>query len=296
MPAIPSGADVLANELLTTLLDGKVFEAPNIDLDDPIFSQPVGNGPLYVLPDKIEIDDLTTGVVGGTGAFDKLMVSLVAHLKVEYAAARISGAEYTKAYLGAVQQALQTAAQFLLTKDQAYWGAILAQAQARAAEIEAVTARVQLETARTMLVRTQYEAATAEANYGLTKIKISTEDATYANMVKQGVGLDFTNSQILPEQKKLLAEQVEVQRAQTLNTRTDGVTTITGSVGKQKDLYSQQIVSYQRDSETKVAKMYTDAWITQKTIDEGLLAPTQFTNAELNELLEKLRANVELDA
>src|SRR5690606_31916061 len=106
-------------------------------------------------------------------------------------------------------------------------------------------ARIDLETARVMLARVQYEAASAEANYALTKIKISTEDATYGNLFKQGEGIDFTNENVLPKQADLLQEQIEVQRSQTLDDRTDGAP-IAGSVGKQKDLYSQQIDSYKR--------------------------------------------------
>jgi hypothetical protein len=294
MPAIPSGADALANTLLTTLLEGQDFSVPAIDLDDAIFNQPPSTGPIYEEIDRIVIADLTTGDPCGTGVFDKLMQSLTAHLKVEYDANRISGAEYTKAYVGVITAALQTSSQFLLAKDQAYWQALLVQAQAKAAEVDLITARVSLATAKVNAARAAYEAVTAEANYGLTKMKISTEDATYANMVRQGTGLDFTNEVILPLQEDLLSEQVEVQRAQTMNTRTDGVTPITGSVGKQKDLYTQQITSYQRDAENKAVKLFTDAWITQKTMDEGLLAPDQFTNTNVNEMLVNMRANLNM--
>jgi hypothetical protein len=192
-------------------------------------------------PVKIAITDLTTGAVDGTGVFDKIMASLVVQLKVEYAANRIAGAEYTKAYIGIVGAALQTAQQFLVAADQAYWSDLTAEAQ-------------------------------------------------IANLVLQGTGLTLTNTNILPKQALLLAEQIEVQRAQTMNTRTDGVTTVVGSIGKQKDLYTQQIDSYKRDAEMKVAKLYSDAWITQKTLDEGLTAPTQFTNTEVNEVLIAIRA------
>jgi hypothetical protein len=192
-------------------------------------------------PVKILITDLTTGAIDGAGVFDKIMTSLVAHLKVEYTANRIAGAEYTKAYVGIVGVALQTAQQFLVASDQAYWSDLTAEAQ-------------------------------------------------IANLVLQGEGLEITNTDILPQQHLLLQEQTEVQRAQTMNTRTDGVTAVVGSIGKQKDLYTQQIASYQRDAEMKVAKLYSDAWITQKTIDEGLVAPAQFVNTEVNEVMLAIRA------
>lgn len=396
-----SGAGDLANTLLPSLIAGKDFSFPEINISSDMFSQPKGTGDLYAKIEPLTLDDLTTGQVNGNGVFDKLMTSLVNHLKVEYEAARISGAEYTKAYIGVVGAALQTAQQFLLTKDQAYWGALLVQQQAKAAEVESIRARVELETARVSLVRGQYEAALAEATYALTKIKLATEDAAYAtqvaqtakveadtihttkqtdhvteqivgleytntnllpaqladvqastaatnasklmtdaqtagqlftnsnllpaqlartsaetsgitytntnilpaqkigiertnaNLQSQGIGIDFTNENILPQQEALLKEQTEVQRAQTADVRLDGVAVL-GVLGKQKDLYTQQITSYQRDAETKAAKMWVDSWITQKTIDEGLLAPSQFNNTNLDAVLSALRSNLSL--
>jgi hypothetical protein len=293
MPATPSGADVLANTLLSSLVAGKDFSIPDIDLSDTLFDQPADTGDTYGTINPITVEQLTTGQVDGDGVFDKLMVSLVAHLKIEYEASRISGAEYTKAYIGMITAALSTSTQFLLTKDSAYWQSLLVQKQAQQAEVEAIKARVELAMAKVRMAQAQFEASTAEANYALTKLKLSTEDVTYDNMVKQGEGLDFTNDNILPKQATLLFEQTEVQRSQTLDTRTDGAT-VAGSVGKQKDLYSQQITSYQRDAETKMVKLLTDVWITQKTIDEGLLAPNQFTNAEIDIVMAKLRSNLAL--
>lgn len=280
MPATASGADTLANGLLTTLLDGKVFTVPEVDTNLPIFEQPDGTGDLHESVPKLSPEDLTTGEVDGTGMFDRLMSSLVAHLKVEYEANRISGAEYTKAYIGVITAALQTANQFLLGRDQSYWQAVLVQKQAQLAEIQAVTARFELETARAQLVKAQYDAYTAEAGYGLTKIKIAIEDITYANLEKTGV---------------MIQEQAEAQRAQTHEERSDG-TPVAGAVGKQKELYSQQIISYQRDAENRFIKLYTDSWITQKTIDEGLLAPNEFTNAKIDEVLTKMRTNLSLNS
>ena len=290
-----AGSETLANTLLPALIAGKTFTIPTVDPSLPIFAQPGSTGPLHDAVSPIDVAQFTSGNVGGEGAFDVIMSSVKAHLKEEYAAGRISGAEYSKTYIGLVTAAMSTAAQLLLSKDQSYWQALLVQQQAKIAEAEAVKARVELETARYGLVTKQYEAASAEVSYALTKIKLSVEDATFGNLVGQGKGIEFTNAYILPLQRNLLAEQIEVQRAQTLNTRTDGQTVV-GQLGKQKDLYNQQITSYQRDAELKAVKLFTDSWITQKTIDEGLLAPNNFTNAQLDVVLSKLRSNLGLTA
>lgn len=173
---------------------------------------------------SVELADLTTKSTE-TGAFDAIMASVYSHLGGEFEKGRITGADYTKAYIELTAAVLTTSVQFLLGKDAAYWQAILIRQQAINAEA----------------------------------------------------------------QNALILEQTEVQRAQTLDTRSDGITAVVGAIGKQKALYTQQITSYQRDSEIKVAKLYSDAWITQKTLDEGLLAPTQFTNTEVNEVIAAVR-------
>lgn len=288
------GADTTANSLLTSLIAGKDFTLPNIDLSDGQFAIPDGTGSLYLPLVSLTNADLTTRIVGGTGTFDALMASVSAHLKVEFEQNRITGAEYTKAYVGIVGGALQTAASYLLGRDQAYWQSVLAQQQARAAEIQVIAARVGLETAKAQLAIAVFQAANAEADFGLTKMKIATEDQQYCLLLAQTTAANYQNTDILPIQKKLMSEQAEVQRAQTLDARSDGQM-ITGSVGKQKELYDQQITSYKRDAEVKMAKLFTDAWITQKTIDEGLLAPDGFTNASLDTILTHLKAKNDLD-
>jgi len=108
---------------------------------------------------------------------------------------------------------------------------------------------------------------------------------------------DFNLTNTLPTQVTLIGEQItltteqsEAERSKTLDARSDGATVV-GSVGKQKDLYTQQIDSFIKDAQHKTAKMYLDGWITQKTLDEGLTAPTQLTNIEINEVLAAVRVN-----
>lgn len=276
------GADTLANTLLPSLLAGKSFPITPVDLTSSDFSIPAESGPLFGTITKLDNAALTTGIVGGTGTFDALMGGFDAHLKREYEANRIAGADYAKAYVALTEAAMGNAVQYLLGRENAYWQAVAAQLQAQAQQVALVTARVQLETAKAQLQAQSYEALTLETTYAISKLKLATEDATYCTA-------KFNLDNLLPQQLKLVQEQAEAQRAQTSDTRTDGVTPITGLLGKQKDLYNQQITSYQRDAEVKAAKLFTDAWITQKTIDEGLLAPTGFQNTSVDTILTKIK-------
>ena len=270
-------AEVEANRLLEELTKGDDFTLPDIDMSGPEWDIPGGDSsPIFGAISKVTNESLTTREVGGSGTFDALMESAHNHLKAEFKANRITGGEYTKAYIAMMESCMSNAVQFLLGRDQAYWAAALAQ-------IQAVTARVTLATSKAQYVLAKIQALSAKSEYALTKMKIATESETYCAAL-------FNVSQMLPQQLKLITEQTEAQRAQTLDTRSDGAT-VTGSVGKQKELYSQQITSYQRDAEVKASKLFTDAWITQKTIDEGLNPPNGFTNASIDTILTKLKSN-----
>lgn len=270
-------AEVEANRLLEELTKGDDFTLPDIDMSGPEWDIPGGdNSPIFDAITKVTNESLTTREVGGSGTFDALMESAHNHLKAEFKANRITGGEYTKAYIAMMESCMSNAVQFLLGRDQAYWAAAMAQ-------IQAVTARVQLATSKAQFVLAKVQALSAKSEYALTKLKIATESETYCAAL-------FNADQMLPQQLKLITEQTEAQRAQTLDTRSDGAT-VTGSVGKQKELYSQQITSYQRDAEVKASKLFTDAWITQKTIDEGLNPPNGFTNASIDTILTKLKSN-----
>ena len=270
-------AEVEANRLLEELTKGDDFTLPDIDMSGPEWDIPGGDdSPIFGAITKVTNESLTTREVGGSGTFDALMESAHNHLKAEFKANRITGGEYTKAYIAMMESCMSNAVQFLLGRDQAYWAAALAQ-------IQAVTARVQLATSKAQFVLAKIQALSAKSEYALTKMKIATESETYCAAL-------FNASQMLPQQLKLITEQTEAQRAQTLDTRTDGAV-VKGSVGKQKELYSQQITSYQRDAEVKASKLFTDAWITQKTIDEGLNPPNGFTNASIDTILTKLKSN-----
>lgn len=346
-----------AQNAYTELAPDADFPSVPLDLSGDNYALPsTGEGnSLYGSVDKISLDNLTDGETTGPGTFDKLMASMRAHLEHEFECNRISGEEYTKAYIALTTAALTTGTSFLLQKEQAFYQNQLVQMQARSAEIQAVIAAAQLEEQKQSAVAAQFNALNARAQFALTKMQLASACAEI-NRIEQEIAVtaarklqveaetaminyrrqeilpeerrkvtyeidavlpaqvskvDYETQQLLPQQKnnlekdaaikayqlsstlvqqfKLLQEQTEVQRAQTLNTRTDGTTIVAGAVGKQKDLYSQQIDSYKKDSRYKVGKMYLDAWITQKSLDEGLNAPDQLTNTNVNAVLANLR-------
>lgn len=124
----------------------------------------------------ITVSQLTNATLEGTGVFDVLMKANKAHLDAEFDKNRIKGAEYSTVYLGSLTQVMQTALQFLLTKDKAGLEADLLTKQIALAEIEIDKANATL---------TQIQAQTALINQQRTNLI-----AEASNIPKQGALLD----------------------------------------------------------------------------------------------------------
>jgi hypothetical protein len=283
------GADNEANDLIDTLTNDVNFDIPNIDITGTDFNFPLTRfDAMYNKIEKLKLEDLTTKEFNGTGAYDVIAAGMAAQLANEFKANRIPASEYTKAFIASQSAAITNAVQFLLQKETAFW-------QAQTAQVQALTARVQFEAAKMAMVQQQYDALTAKANYAKTKMELSNLSMQYCTAKYQLEYMFPMQLQQLTAQRDLTKEQIESQRAQTLTTRVDG-TPITGLMGKQRDLYDQQITSYKRDAEVKTAKLFTDAWVTMKTIDEGITAPNGFTNTSIDQILTTLKFNNGLNA
>ena len=297
MPVITSdcGADDLANNLFASLT-ATGPQVLTVDLLDPALLYEADNdAALYTDLPVIDLDTLTESSLDGEGVFDRLMATVDLHIQREFKDNRITGDQYAKVYTEVMGGVLSTATQFTLSKDKSHWDAVTAQLQARVMEVQTKTALVEMERTRVETAKLLFEMHQAGAGYALSKMQLATADAQHCNTIAQttSLGLDidtktYALANTLPMQLNLISEQREAERAKTLDTRTDGAVVV-GSVGKQKDLYTQQIDSFIKDSKYKTAKMYLDGWITQKTLDEGLLAPTQLTNTNVDAVLASLR-------
>lgn len=308
------GSEVEAQRIFEFLSEDLNYTLPDIDLNGPEFELPSKEGILYDAVPKITIDELTSGEVNGAGVFDRIMKAVDAQLNSQFQKNRIVGDQYATAYISLTTAALSAGVQFLLGKDQSYWAAIRAQLEGRKAEIDAVTAAVNLETTKVSYGITLAQFAGQEAQYALTKMQGANADAQYClttsqtelvekQILKQVVDTDtaeFNLTDLMPKQSEtltaqlnLLKEQLETATAQTLDMRTDGQP-VAGSVGAQTALYKQQKIAYERDVDYKISKIYMDQWIAQKSIDEGLTAPLEFVNTKIDEVFKKLRLNANI--
>lgn len=206
------------------------------------------------------VDEVTTKDPDGAGAFDVFMSAISKHLEKEFSQGRIVGADYSNAYLAAMQMALQQAVDFVLKKDQVFITTATSQLTAINAAIEIIKAKISL-------VLAQIQVYTAQTEYANKKLALATLHeqyinltAQYDNLLKERERIEAQTAQLtaqtsqIPEQTKHIQaqtaqvmEQMEATRGQTLGTRTDG-TIIAGSIGasvkhseKQIEVMSAQI-------------------------------------------------------
>ena len=313
----------LSNELLVELTGDADFSIPKINLADPQFDIPYDpNSDLYKTVKHLTNDDLTTKDIDGSGTFDVLMGGVASQLQEEFSSERITGAEYTRAYVSCITAAMQSAIQFVTTKDQVFW-------QAQTAQYEAFKARLDAETARITLAASLYDMYNRKAQYALTKEQLAlTKDQdtllqtqnsnailegninsyqlsdvlpSQVNLTKEqitGVAIQNSSNQytldhILPSQWDLLKEQLESQIAQTKETRSTGEP-VSGLLGSQIALYRQQIDAYKRDAESKGIKLMLDPWSVSKSSDEGVETPTSINNNAINVAATKYLSNLGL--
>jgi hypothetical protein len=259
---MPTGTDseILANRLFVALVGEHNAVLPGINLFDPALDIPWDkDSPVYKAVDKITIQELVS-------QFNAMMEGFRGHLELEYEKGRITGAKYAETYVALTQSAMESAVQFALGKDQAFWLAVKTQA-------EAITARNQNEVIK-------LEAMLRRATYALTKLKLATEDSTFGVSELNRTGIMPGQIELTLQQIDLVGEQAEAQRAQTLDARRDD-TPVAGLLGTQKQLYQQQIISYKEDIKIKAAQIFSGLWSTQKAMDEGTLMSDYFAPPSL---------------
>ena len=302
-------ADSIAGVLYTALTDD-LPAIPEVDLNGPDFTYEEDNdSALYDDIPEVNIDQLTAVQLEGPGVFDKMMAAADLHIQREFKGNRIVGADYAKVYTAIITTMMGNAVQFALGSQTAHWQAVTAQMQARQAEIEVTTARVNLETAKVNAMTATYQMQQVKAQVGLTKMEIANSNMKHLLLTAQHYEQDYKNVNLLPitrdqqqynldtilvDQHTLIQEQVESERAKTLNTRQNG-TVVAGLIGKQKEVQDQQIASFVAADQYKIAKMYFDGHISQISILDVLPSPpAELASTEISEVMATARANVNL--
>ena len=314
------------------------WNMPDIDFGEDDVAFPAFPPELLEPVKALGVKALTSGSLNGDGSFDVLMQIIQKYLEREYKENRISGTDYAKLYIESMQLALNNASQYILQAENAAWQGRLLKAQAQQMEyekikskleakrmllslfqIEAEMKKAQIEAliASTQLVATKMSLSSAYNQINVMHEQIDQVRAATKETLQDGTpvagtlakekqqiskNIEQLEQQILNliKQRDLLGEQIESQRAQTLDDRTDSAP-VKGILGAQRELYIEQKEAYLTDAKTKVVKMGLDTWTTRKTSGDAIEPPVSFDvdsgglgEGNLNAIIEGLLQHVNL--
>lgn len=161
----------------------------------------------------IDINQLTTGTLDGTGVFDILMKTSREHLIREHSAGRITGQDFTQAYISMMQAVMAQATQYALMKDKTAYD-------------------ISLVSAQTNLIKQQEDNAikeglSIEANTAFTEARTLTEVSNKELVDQQVLTQTFQQEDIKQSTLLKVAQEAQID-AETLN------------IPKQGDLLTQQ--------------------------------------------------------
>lgn len=261
---VPSGvgSENLANPMFTALVGAGNDALPVVDIWGPDYEVPSGPGsPLETPIEKVTVAELVACVEALEDNFKGL-------LEEQAVKQRITNADYAKTFLGLSQVAMQGAVQFMLGKDQAYWVAVKTKIEAVNAKMENEKLKMEVMLLRAQFAQAKLSLAATDSQFGVSELNRTEHVPAQVTLTK--------------EQVKMVHEQMEAQRAQTVDYREDGhartelVTNpdntqefrLQGLLGVQKTLYGQQIYSYRDDGKIKAGKVFSDLWMTMRTVDE----------------------------
>ena len=261
--------EVVSKEMLETLTRDLNFNIPDIDLDSISLDDLDIEVPTELLdalkqsPTQINIDTLTKPEIGGDATFDRLMYAVKIHLKEEVDKGRITGSEYANAYVTMAGNAMQSAVQYELNRYQTNYQAILS-------HINAITAIIE---AKCKLASSKVELATAKVMYASSVAQANNHRATYADTV-MNLGIKDANYGLVNANYGLVNAQKD---------------SIDAAVIRENNLTDQQIKSYIIKDKRECAKIYSDSYITNLSVDAGMKVPDSMTDTNISAVMDSLR-------
>lgn len=264
---------------------------------------------------SIDINDLTKGLVAGTGNFDVLMRAVDAHLESQFKDQRLTGADYANVYLGSITAVLAQASQYTLGAEQLNHQILLLEQQTEAAKqnvelVKAQIANINADTAlkqkqllkleedialvieQTKLVTAQTLLATKDIE--VKEVQIAQGTAQTA-LIEQQTTNAVTQGSLLKEQvtKTQTETAVMAQKLVTETAQTEGDSnTVGGVLGKQMKLMDKQAEGFDRNAEQKLAKMMIDTWTVRQTTDGAETAHNGLVDTEINKVLNKAKEGI----
>lgn len=205
--------------------------------------------------------------LNGKGVLDILLTTMRVHLADQFDKQRIRGPEYATVYLGAYQSTLDSAINFMFTRQKQGLELKLLEAQEAQIreEMKKIPEEIKQIQAQTQLVVKQTQLADKQLAQADKQLELL--DAQVQVQLKQ---LDLLKEQV--EQAKQQSEYYK-QRTITEKAQTQAGVAATGSViGTQVALMNKQADGYDRNAEQQAAQIFANTWNVRRQTDEATVA------------------------
>jgi hypothetical protein len=233
----------------------------------------------------MEVTDITSGALTGTGVFDSLMRAVKVHLDEEFNKNRFSGEEYSTLYMGAMNAVLQQSIQYALTKEQSEGQAALLAAQASKTAKEELLVTQQLQNLATEQLNLVKQGAQLDKQGALLDEQIikAVEDTALVtqqkvNLVAEKSNTNLTGLKIAAETNYLGVQQAKTNSDKLLvDQQRSNLTLDSANIPIQGNLVNKQI---DKLSEDVLASTAQRAQLTK----QGLLVDAQTNKTEQERL------------
>jgi len=233
----------------------------------------------------MEVVDITSGELNGTGVFDSLMRAVRVHLDQEYKKNRFSGEDYSTLYLGAMNAVLQQSIQYALTKEQSDAQATLLAAQASKTAKEELLVTQQLQNMATEQLNLVKQGAQLDKQNAVLDEQIikAVEDTALVtqqkvNLVAEKSNINLVGLKIAAETNYLGIQQTKTASDKTLvDQQAANLTLESANIPLQGNLVNKQI---DKLSEDVLASTAQRAQLTK----QGLLVDSQTSKTDQERL------------
>ena len=146
---------------------------------------------LMTNPPVVSVSDITDGTLTGAGVFDKLMLSVSAHLRDQLDKGRIQGTDFSAVYLEALKHTMSVSVELSLAKQKQAYEIQLLEKQNLLADEEIKSAKLSQDNAKKQNKLIERQTILADAQLDLIHYDLNTKfPAEVANTLKQGLILD----------------------------------------------------------------------------------------------------------
>lgn len=242
---------------------------------------------LMTNPPVVSVSDITDGTLAGAGVFDKLMLSVSAHLRDQLDKGRIQGTDFSAVYLEALKHTMSVSVELSLAKQKQAYELELLRKQSLLADEEIKSAKLAQDNAKKQNRLIERQTILTDGQMDLIHYDLNTKfPAEVANTLKQGLILDkeatikqYQIDSLLPNELARGIQQLDVIERTTVLQENQSVAQVAdiNAATAIKDYQLNSMMPVELDNATKQGQVIVkqgesiDAQIATSLLQQDLL-------------------------